>query len=103
MLNAVQDTKPRWLLILESTPLPQIAIKIDNLPARFNYTEENISAIDNNQHPSWLLESINTDEQTLLKANHSALFQQLINENLAQAPIQETETNNKQDSSEDEA
>lgn len=103
VLNTEHKTEANWLLILESSPLPQVAIKIDRLPARLSYTEDDIEAIDQGQYPNWLLESVKTSELTLFKANHGALFQQLIDENLAQAPAQDTETNSKQDSSEDDA
>ena len=99
VLNTEHKVEGNWLLILESTPLPQVAIKIDRLPARISYVKEDVEEIDKDQYPNWLVESVNTAELTLLKADHGALFQQLIDENLAQ----DTKTNSKQDSSEDEA
>ncbi|PWQ93594.1 chemotaxis protein CheW [Leucothrix arctica] len=103
MLESEQTNKTRWLLILEATPLPPIAIKIDCLPSRFSYTGDDVVPIENEQHPHWLLEKVETDELALFKANHSALFNQLIAENTARTIAQNIENTIQQDTLEDEA
>jgi chemotaxis signal transduction protein len=103
MLKTEPQSKDRWLLILESSPLPLIAIKIDRLPARISYSESNTKPIDNDQLPKWFLESVETDDMTLFKADHSILFNQLISDNSAQANVQNIETAIQQDTLEDDA
>ena len=102
-LNTEPTEETRWLLILESAPLPQVAIKIDRLPARFNYKENDISTLKKGQQADWLTELVETEELTLFKANHSALFTALINENLALLTTQRLDTISQQDTSGDEA
>ena len=103
MLKTEHKSKARWLLILEATPLPPIAIKIDCLPSRFSYSEDDVMPIDNEQYPPWLVEKVETDELALFKADHSALFNQLIAENTARTTALNIENTIPQDPLEDEA
>ena len=103
MLETEPTSKTRWLLILEATPLPPIAIKIDGLPSRISFAEDDVMPIDNEQHPHWLLDKVETDELVLFKADHSALFNQLIAENTARTSAQNIENTIPQDPLEDEA
>ncbi|RVU86405.1 hypothetical protein EOL70_02860 [Leucothrix sargassi] len=102
VLNTKQAERARWLLILEASPLPLIAIKIDKLPARISYKEDSIKPLSDSADTQWLKAEIQTDETRLLQADHHTLFQHLINENQAQTTVQNLETTDLADSSEEE-
>ena len=103
MLGTEPKSNARWLLILESTPLPLIAIKIDKLPSRLSYSEDQVGIIESGHYPNWLTSIIKTEDLTLFKADHNTLFQQLIDENLSKQATQHKNTNRPQEPLEEEA
>lgn len=93
LFDNAKTSKSHWLLVLEKAPFPQLAIRIDQLPQQQIINNERSKSIDNQTLPSWFEASVSLDEQTLYEANHSKLFEQLIQENEAN-PNRDSSGNN---------
>lgn len=88
------DNAPRadkWLLVVESSPLPQIAISIDSLPSQRQIKPDDFTAVDNDSLPRWLIQQCVISGKTFYRANHHELFEQLIHENDTQQSALEIE------------
>ena len=83
VLNDSEQDKSDWLLILEKAPYSQIAISIDQLPKQQALQDQTFEALDPNKFASWLAATTSVDNKTLYEANHSILFEQLIQINEA--------------------
>jgi|GEM_PF-1135870 len=100
LFDNAKASKSNWLLVVEQAPFPQLAIRIDQLPKQQLLNNEHHENIDEQKFPAWLVSSILIGQQTLYEADHSRLFEQLIQENEAdRSDMQETEPNPNQDSS----
>lgn len=86
-------SKSDWLLVLEQSPFPQLAVRIDRLPQQQLVNNERRQSIDGQKLPSWFEASVLLDDLTLYEANHSKLFEQLIQENEAN-PNRDSSGNN---------
>lgn len=92
VLQNTTSKASKWLLIVESLPLPQIAISIDALPAQRQVKPDEFTAIsDESVHPDWLLQQCTIDGKTFYRADHHGLFEQLIRENDTQQNALEVE------------
>jgi len=81
LLNDSATLKSQWLLVLEIAPYPQLAVRIDQLPAQQILNDEDQETVDRQSFPVWIESQIRIDEKTFYQANHTALFEQLIQEN----------------------
>lgn len=92
--RSLADNAPRadkWLLVVESSPLPQIAISIDSLPSQRQIKPDDFTAVDNDSLPRWLIQQCVISGKTFYRANHHELFEQLIHENDTQQSALEIE------------
>ena len=100
LLNDADQINSSWLLILEKEPYPQLAIRIDKLPQQQVLNDSQSDIVDSQQLPKWLKAIISVDDKTLYEADHTELFDQLIQENeTSSISKQELQTNSNPDSS----
>lgn len=83
VLNDSEQDKSDWLLIMEKAPHSQIAISIDQLPKQQTFQGQSFEALDPNKFASWLVATTSIDNKILYEADHSILFEQLIQINEA--------------------
>ena len=81
----------KWLLVVESQPLPQIAIRIDSLPSQRQIEPNDFTAVSGDALPNWLIQQCTLSGHTFYRANHHELFEQLIHENDTQQSALEIE------------
>lgn len=79
--NSHKQADSHWLLVLEKAPYPLLAISIDQLPMQQQLNDEPREDVNHEALPKWLLAAISIDEKTLYEANHTELFEQIIQEN----------------------
>jgi chemotaxis signal transduction protein len=100
LLNDAEQINSNWLLILEKEPYPQLAIRIDKLPQQQILNDPHSNKLDTQQLPMWLKAVISVDDKTLYEADHTELFDQLIQENeTSSISTQELQPNSNPDSS----
>ena len=100
MLNSSDVGKSLWLLVLEIPPYPQLAILIDQLPKQQLLSNEHREVATNEKFPDWIKSGTTVSGSILYQANHSELFEQLIQENeISQRDLQDPQPNPNQDSS----
>jgi len=93
-------TKSHWLLVMEITPYPPIAILIDQLPMQQILNKEPVESTDNSKLPRWFESSMSINDKKLYRADHSKLLEQLIQENeISRLDLQEQQSTSNQDSS----
>jgi chemotaxis signal transduction protein len=81
LLNDAEQIKSNWLLILEKEPYPQLAIRIDKLPQQQILNEPDKNIVNSEQLPKWLKAILSIDDKILYEADHTELFDQIIQEN----------------------
>jgi len=69
----------KWLLVLDGGRYPQIALRVDQLPARTEIPEESFKPSADDQ-PEWLTQQSEAGEQVFYRANHQRLFDLIIND-----------------------
>ncbi len=100
LLKDSKQIKSNWLLILEKEPYPQLAIRIDRLPQQQLLNDPDTDRVDSQLLPMWLKTKISVDNKTLYEANHTELFEQIIQENeTSSINTAEPQTNPNPDSS----
>jgi len=88
MLKQSEQSQSSWLLVLEKSPYPQLAIRIDRLPQQQLISDNDARTELSGTLPKWLTHSLKIDDKALLEADHTLLFEQLIqqNENPSESP-----------------
>jgi len=80
VLGDTEQGKSQWLLIIEKSPFPQLAISIDQLPMQQAINDESFKLLFEEPEEStrWLEATASVENKTFYKVNHSTLFEQLI-------------------------
>lgn len=81
ILGLTEASRSKWLLVIEMAPYPQIAIRIDSLPAQQLIDMESQEALKHSELPHWFDKSLLVEEKTFYSVNHAKLFEQLIQQN----------------------
>ena len=81
LLSDSKQSASNWLLVLEKEPYPQLAIRIDRLPQQQFFENQHSQTIDAEKLPSWLKSVIEISGTKIYEADHTELFDQLIQEN----------------------
>lgn len=81
LLGRKAQGQSHWLLIIESSPLPPVAIRIDHLPTQYLVDPEQLQKITDQTLPFWLESSMDIVDTTVYRANHQQLFELLALQN----------------------
>ena len=91
LLGRKAQNQSHWLLIIESTQLPPVAVRIDKLPMQHLVKSDEFHSIEEKNLPFWLTSALDSDGSSIYKADHKQLLELLILQNQQAAkPSQKT-------------
>lgn len=93
LLGRSLENKSHWLLIIETGDLPAAAIRIDKLPSQHKIQADAFQVMTDKAMPFWIKRFTEIEEKPVYEADHAALFQSIIFQNMQSASVTTPEPN----------